>query len=216
MRAIPAAMAAIAVSTLALAGAHAEDGPILQSLRDQPPAQVGGGNLPAPQPASPGGGGQVLAQGAGGALTEDGVAAYIEALEFCLNQVGQPTQFDAQTRAQIAQAMVQSYPNLAIEDQQGLAQARAIWTEYAQGWGQLPVDEKREFAYAILALAYGEQMASQAVGYDQGGGGGGAGGGEAYYPEVNAPGTTDCWASAGCTGYDGATDSYSYETYDYD
>ena len=185
MRAIPAAMAAIAVFCLALAGAHAEDG------------QVGGG--------------QVVAQGAGGALTEDGVAAYIEALEFCLNEVGQPTRFDPQTRAQIGQALVRSFPNLAIEDQQGLAQARAIWTEYAQGWAQLPLDEKREFTYAILALAYGEQMAAQAVGYDQGGGGGG----EAYYPEVNAPGTTDCWASAGCTGYDAATDSYSYESYDY-
>jgi hypothetical protein len=23
-----------------------------------------------------------------------------------------------------------------------------------------------------------------------------------------------CWASAGCTGYDGGTDSYTYESYD--
>jgi len=27
-------------------------------------------------------------------------------------------------------------------------------------------------------------------------------------PDGNAQGTTDCWASAGCDGYDGATDSY--------
>lgn len=40
---------------------------------------------------------------------------------------------------------------------------------------------------------------------------GGGGTGDSY-PELNTPGTTDCWASAGCTGYDGATDSDSYES----
>ncbi|MDP6952142.1 MAG: hypothetical protein QGF53_05215 [Alphaproteobacteria bacterium] len=46
--------------------------------------------------------------------------------------------------------------------------------------------------------------------------GGGGGGGE-YCPSVDTPGVTDCWASAGCTDYDGDTGTYTYEdcgTYD--
>ena len=37
------------------------------------------------------GGSQVLAQGPGGTLTVDAVLAYIEALEYSLAQIGQPT-----------------------------------------------------------------------------------------------------------------------------
>ena len=195
----------------------------------KPPSRLGlGGGQPAmgapAQPAfgTPGGapgmsaqGGQVIAQGAGGALTTDAVAAYFEALEFVHGQLGQPAQFDAAARQQFTQALVANFAALPPDTQQTLAQARPLWTQYAQSWAMLPMPEKQEFAYFVLALAYGEQTAAQALGVQPGGGGGGSSGGGSYGGiDINQgyPGS-DCWASAGCS-YDSGSGSYSYETYE--
>ena len=93
------------------------------------------------------------------------------------------------------------------------------WTRYHSEWATLPFESKQEFAYHVLAIAYGEQAAAQALGLNAGGGAAqpGAGGGAA--PSVddmigNVPGTTDCWASAGCSGYDPGSGTYTYESYE--
>jgi len=194
-----------------------------------PPSRLGlGGGQPAfgtpAQPAfgTPGAapgmaaqGGQVIAQGPGGALTTDAVAAYFEALEFVHGQLGQPAQFDAATRQQFTQALASNFAALPPDTQQTLAQARPLWTQYAQSWAALPMPEKQEFAYFVLAIAYGEQTAAQALGVQPGGGGGSSSGGGSYGGvDINQgyPGS-DCWASAGCS-YDSGTGSYSYETYE--
>jgi hypothetical protein len=156
----------------------------------------------------------VLALGAGGALTRDAADAYIEALEFILGEVGQPATFEAGERAQIHGAIAAGFADLPTEVQVDLANARPLWTQYRSAWATLSPQEKQEFAYYILALAYGEQVAAQALGLP--GGEAEGSGSDDYRPSVDdllgtVPGTTDCWGSAGCTGYDPGTGTYTYE-----
>ena len=170
-----------------------------------------GGSMGGDPPAMTGGG--VLAQGAGGALTRDAADAYVEALEFTLAEIGQPTTFEAGARGQIHDAVAAGFADLPVEVQVDLANARPLWTQYRSEWGTLPLQTKQEFAYYILALAYGEQAAGQALGLSSGDAGGIGGG---YNPSVddmlgNVPGTTDCWGSADCTGYDAGTGTYTFE-----
>ena len=158
--------------------------------------------------------GDVLALGAGGALTRDAADAYIEALEFILGEIGQPATFGAGERAQIHAAIAAGFADLPTEVQADLASARALWTQYRSSWGTLSPQAKQEFSYYILALAYGEQVAAQALGLRAGEAEGG--GDDDYRPSVDdllgtVPGTTDCWGSAGCTGYDPGTGTYTYE-----
>lgn len=161
--------------------------------------------------------GDVLAAGAGGPFTRDAAEAYVEALEFTLGEIGQPTAFDAGKRAQIQEALAAGFSGLPVEVQVDLANARPLWTEYHAAWPTLPLQAKQEFAYYILTLAYGEQAAAQALGLNVGDAGGGGGGGD--NPSVDdlmgsVPGTTDCWGSAGCTGYDAGSGTYTFESYD--
>jgi hypothetical protein len=156
----------------------------------------------------------VLAQGPGGAFTRDAANAYIEALEFTLSEIGQPTTFDAGQRGQIHGALAAGFPNLPAEVQVDLVNARPLWTQYRAAWGTLAPQAKQEFVHYILALAYGEQVAANALGLNTGDAEE-SGGGD-YRPSVDdllgsVPGTTDCWGSAGCTGYDPGTGTYTYE-----
>lgn len=162
---------------------------------------------------------EVLAQGMGGPLTRDAAEAYVEALEFTLAEIGQPTTFDAEARGQIQEALATGFAGLPVEVQVDLANARPLWAEYHAAWPTLPLQARQEFAYYILAIAYGEQAAAQALGLSAGHAGGGAGGGGGYNPSVDdlmgsVPGTTDCWAAAGCAGYDGDSGTYTFESYD--
>ena len=161
------------------------------------------------------GGSQVLAQGPGGTLTVDAVLAYIEALEYSLAQIGQPTQFPQDARMEIARSMAQAYPSVPVATQQELAQARATWTQYAQAWGTLALEQKQEFVYFVLAIYAGEEAAAQALGLNAGGGESGADGdgtyGESYHINPNYEGS-DCWASAGCADYT-PEGGYVYEDY---
>lgn len=174
---------------------------------------IGGGTLGGAAGAATGGG-QVLAQGQGGALTVDAVVAYIEALEFSLAQIGQPTQFPQEARMEIAQRMAQAYPSVPVETQQELAQARALWTQYARAWGTLALEQKQEFVYFVLSVYAGEEAAAQALGLNAGGGSGAGGDGtygESYHINPNYEGS-DCWASAGCADYT-PEGGYVYEEY---
>jgi hypothetical protein len=182
-------------------------GPAL--AQDIAPGEPGGQG--APLPATDG---DVLAQGAAGAFTRDVADAYIEALEFTLSEIGQSTTFDAGQREQIQGALAAGFPDLPAEVQVDLVNVRPLWTRLRAAWGTLPSQGKQEFAYYILALAYGEQAAPNALGLNAGDAEQ-SGGGD-YKPSVDdllgsVPGTTDCWSSAGCTGYDPGTGTYTYE-----
>jgi hypothetical protein len=156
----------------------------------------------------------VLAQEAGGAFTRDAADAYIEALQFTLTEIGQPATFDAGQREQIHGALAAGFADLPAEVQVDLANVRLLWTQYRSTWGTLAPQARQEFAYYILALAYGEQVAAEALGLSAGQAGESGGGG--YKLSVDdllgsVPGTTDCWGSAGCTGYDPGTGTYTFE-----
>jgi hypothetical protein len=147
-------------------------------------------------------------------LTRDAANAYVEALEFTLSEIGQPTIFNAGQREQIHGAIAAGFPSLPVEVQIDLVNARALWTQYRAAWGTLAPQAKQEFVHYILALAYGEQVAANALGLNTGDAEE-SGGGD-YRPSVDdllgsVPGTTDCWGSAGCTGYDPGTGTYTYE-----
>jgi hypothetical protein len=122
---------------------------------------------------------RVLVRGAGGALTADAVSAYLDALEFCLRQVGRPATFDAATRGAMTTRIVQGYSGYPELFQRELAQSRATWDHHRKNWSQLSAEQQVQYAYFIIAAAYGEQAAAEALGL-----GGGAGGGS-YAGEVN-------------------------------
>jgi hypothetical protein len=159
---------------------------------------------------------QVLAQGQGGALTVDAVMAYIEALEFSLAQVGQTTRFPQAARADIAQRLAQAYPSIPLVTQRNLAEARAVWTQYARAWGSLTLAQEQEFVFHVLAIYGGKEAAAQALGLNAGDGAGSGAStdgsyGESYHIDPNYEGS-DCWASAGCAGYT-PEGGYVYEDY---
>jgi len=108
----------------------------------------------------------VLAEGEGGNLTRDGVDAYIEALEFILAQLGQPTDFEAAQRAGIRTSLAGHFADLPVEIQEDLANLRPIWNHYAQTWPLIAPEAKRDFAFTVLALAFGAEKAAAAVGVD--------------------------------------------------
>ena len=160
---------------------------------------------------------QVIARGLGGELTVDAVNAYIEALEFSLAQVGQPTRFDPNMRIQIAQGLIQMFPMASMEIQANLVQARAIWMQHAQSWNGLAFQQKQEFVYEVLSVYLGEQVAANAVSLNTGGAQqGAAAGGNAYTPNDVVPNYSGegCWAAAGCVEHNADDDSYTYEEYD--
>jgi hypothetical protein len=125
--------------------------------------------------------------------------------------------FDVGQRGQIQGALAAGFPDLPAEVQVDLLNARPLWTRFRAAWGTLAPQAKQQFAYCILALAYGEQVAANALGLNSGDAGE-SGRGD-YKPSVDdllgsVPGTTDCWSSAGCTGYDPETGTYTYESHD--
>ena len=113
--------------------------------------------------------GQVIAQGQGGNLTEAGFNAYMDALAFCLQQIGDSTQIDQTMRAQFRQNMINAFPGLPAETQQGLSNSEQIWNQYRTAWNGITLDQQKEFAFGVLSLAYGQQAAAQALGLAQGG-----------------------------------------------
>lgn len=109
---------------------------------------------------------RVLAEGSGGNLTQDGVDAYIEALEFILAQMGQPTDFKAAQRTSIGDSLASHYPELPVEIQEDLANLRPIWSHYMQTWPLIGPEARRDFAFTVLALAFGAEKAAAALGME--------------------------------------------------
>ena len=83
---------------------------------------------------------------------------------------------------------------------------RAIWTQTHASWPVLSAQDKRSFVYDVLRFGIGEQLAGQLLGVTQNGAGATGGGSSTVMPDIDSGyAGQGCWASAGCTGYDGAT-----------
>ncbi len=175
---------------------------------------------PAAQPPAPGGS-PVIATGRYASLTHDDAVAFIEALEFVLAQIGYAYSFTDVERAQALQAVAQSYPGLAQDEQVVLSQARAVWERVQANWSSASSADQREFALGVLVLAFGEQTVAQWVGGGSGGGGGGTcttfedctsslADGQTLSDTMNAQ---SCWAAAGCESFDPSTGTFDYGDY---
>ena len=162
-----------------------------------------------------------LATGAYAALTHDNAVAFIEALEFVLDQIGYAYRFNDSERQELLQALASNFPAADQMDQAVLADARAIWERVRVNWPSASEADRREFALGVLILAFGEETVAAWAG-PTGGGGTALGGGDcatfedctsAFVDEstwtdtFNAQG---CWAAAGCGGYDPSTNSFDY------
>lgn len=165
-------------------------------------------NIAAPQQTHQ----QVVAQGAYGTMSLDAFNAYMEALTFCMQQIGQPTQYTAAQREQMKMAFKQGFAALDPETQQQLGDARNIWTQYQNGWNTLSMDQKKEFAFGVLMLAYGEQAAAQALGLNQSGGGTVPG----YNPSASDLNAQSHLNSGGIDAGDGTYEYYNPSTGRYD
>lgn len=125
---------------------------------------------------------QYLAEGVGGRLTEENAHAYVDALEFIHSEMGQPKVFSHNDRQAIISNLASSFSSFPSDLQRDLSNARSLLTQYQSSWHSIGSEEQRAFAYSVLAIAYGEQSASQALGYGQGGSGGSSGG-SSYYSD---------------------------------
>jgi len=140
-------------------------------------------SLSQPEPNSSG----VLAQGQGGQLSESAANAYVDALSFILAQLGRQQNFTSQQRQTIINNLATHYTSFPVDTQQDLAAAQQIFAEYQRSWNYLSIEEQKEFAYAVLTVAYGEQAAAQALGLNDSSGGNNSGnssgGGSSYYSD---------------------------------
>ncbi len=170
----------------------------------------------------------VVATGRYATLTEDDALAFIEALEFVLEQLGYPYPFDATERREAVAEIAAFFPSAPQQDQLVLADARFIWNRVQENWPRSSEAEQREFALGVLILAFGAETVQSWVGPGgsgggraMGGGGGGGGIGCSTFEEctsrfVDEKTWTDtlnaqnCWASAGCESYDSGTSTFTY------
>lgn len=159
---------------------------------------------------------EILVQGAAVSLTRDNAEAFLEALSFSLEQAGAEQALDEVSEEQMIGALRQYFTQGSLEEQMILSQSRAIWSETQANWPQLSLTQKRDFVYSVIVMGLGEQTALQLLGSHQRGGRAGSGEQSGIVmPDIDSGyAGQDCWASAGCTGYDAGSDTYSYESYD--
>ena len=155
----------------------------------------------------------VIARGQFGEFTRDNALALYEATVFCLQQVGQPQMLANVSPEQAIAAYAQAYPIADAETQVALTHARQSWQQTRQQWQYLSMDQKRAFALDVLTLSFGDQTARQLLGMPAGGTGGDSSG-TAGLPSLDQGYEgSDCWGSAGCSGYDSGS-GYTYDSYD--
>lgn len=164
----------------------------------------------------------VIAKGVNGNLTQDNALAFIEALEFSLNQSGYTQTFGEAEQQQLLQALTQNYPNLSVEEQAALARMREIWRGVQANWNNLSQDDRGGVILEIYALAFGREAVEAYLQQAQGGGQSSGGGGcqtiddciamHASPEQMSAMnGQSSCWSSSGCTYYDSSTNTQYYE-----
>jgi hypothetical protein len=177
---------------------------------------------PAPTAPSAADASPVLAVGAHGQLTEDAARAFLEALEFVLAQIGAPYVFPEAERRAALEELARSFPLAEPEEQRVLADARFVWTRVQANWASASLDEQREFALGVLALAFGEEAVESWVGASRAPGGGGDSAGCASFDDCAGAyvdgqtwsdtfNTQSCWAAAGCSSFDASTGTFEYD-----
>ncbi|MGI9293723.1 MAG: hypothetical protein ACR2PS_07045 [Pseudomonadales bacterium] len=107
-------------------------------------------------------------------FTRDAAAAYLDALEFCLSQIGSSITFDAQARQMMLNELNRQFPSLPLAEQVKLATAPATWHHYKTSWNALSMEQKTAFAFDVFTLAFGEEAARQALGLSSAGSNGAA------------------------------------------
>jgi hypothetical protein len=166
----------------------------------------------------------VIAKGTNGNLTQDNALAFIEALEFALNQSGYTQTFAGAEQQQLLQALTQNYPNLSGNEQAALARMREIWTGVQANWSTMNQDDQGGIILEIYALAFGREAVEAYLQQAQGGGQSSDSGGggcqtiddciamHASPGQMSAMnGQSSCWSSSGCTYYDSSTNTQYYE-----
>jgi hypothetical protein len=199
--------------------------PVLGGLRPATPAAAASAPTgPAPTAATTGDA-PVLAVGAHARLSHDAALAFLEALEFVLAQIGSPYDFSDAERGAAIDELARTFPLADREEQLVLADARFIWERVQANWASATLDDQREFALGVLALAFGEETVAAwvgAAGTHGGGGGGGGGGGCVTFEDCAGAyvdgqtwsdtfNTQGCWAAAGCSSYDTSTGTFDYD-----
>ncbi|GEM_PF-2019976 len=161
------------------------------------------------------GGGQVVARGKFATLTMDNALAFIEAIEFSLQQLGRDVNYSEADKKQYIEALAKNFPQGDRQSQVLISRARLIWNNARANWSQTPLEDKKEFIIDVLVLAFGQDTARQLIAQAQGQGSGGGGGVSAAtwgkWGEVSSDisNTTGCWGSNGCS-YDSSSGSYDY------
>jgi hypothetical protein len=166
----------------------------------------------------------VIAKGTNGNLTQDNALAFIEALEFALDQSGYTQTFGGAEQQQLLQALTQNYPNLSGNEQAALARMREIWTGVQANWDTMNQDNQGGIILEIYALAFGREAVEAYLQQGQSGGQAtdkGGGGCQtiddciamhASPAQMSAMnGQSSCWSSSGCTYYDSSTNTQYYE-----
>lgn len=178
-----------------------------------PPAPFG---TPAPD--------TIVARGNAAELSRDDALAFLEVLEFVLDQLGYAYRFSEAERSEALTTFARTFPTMDAADQVVLAQARTIWERVRVNWHRSDEREQREFALGVLILAFGEETVASWVGPQGSGGQGqalGQGSGCASFDDcaasfVDQQTWTDtfnaqgCWAAAGCEHYDSGSGTFTY------
>ena len=166
----------------------------------------------------------IVARGSAAELSRDDALAFLEALEFVLDQLGYAYRFSEAERSEALTTFARTFPTMDAVDQVVLAQARTIWERVRANWHRSDERERREFALGVLILAFGDETVASWVGPQGSGGQGqalGQGSGCASFDDcaasfVDQQTWTDtfnaqgCWAAAGCESYDSGSGTFTY------
>lgn len=166
----------------------------------------------------------VVARGTAADLSRDDALAFLEALEFVLEEVGYAYRFSDAERAEALTAFARTFPSMDDVDQVVLSQARTIWERVRLNWHRSDERERREFALGVLVLAFGDATVASWVGPQGSEGQGqalGSGSGCASFDDcaasfVDQQTWTDtfnaqgCWSAAGCESYDSGSGTFTY------
>jgi hypothetical protein len=195
------------------------------SRRSPAPRDPFGAAPPAPGPGSVAApdGGAVLARSGNTVLYEADAFAFLDMLEFVVDQLGYPYRFSASERGDAVREMARTFPSVGDADRVVLANAREIWGRVAPAWSRIDERERREFVLGVLLVAFGRETvegwlaaAPRAGGQSLGGGGSCGSFEECTSRFVDERTWTDtsnaqgCWAAAGCESYDSGTGTLTF------
>jgi hypothetical protein len=178
------------------------------------------GRASAPEPDR----GAALARAGAVVLYEADAVAFLDMLEFVLDQLGYPYRFSSSERGDAVREIARTFPGAGDDDRVVLANAREIWGRVAPAWSRIDDRERREFALGVLLVAFGrETVEGWLAAAGPGAGGQGLGGGrscgsfeectsrfvdERTWTDTSA--AQGCWAAAGCESYDSSTGTLTF------